>query len=82
MGQPAFKARDGALEITVWANTSDKGIFYSTDLKRSFMFEEEWKDTTSMGKQNIGAAIALYNLAYVKISELEAEAKAAQPASE
>ena len=68
---PVLKLRDGALEITVWENPSDKGIFHTLDLKRTYKVGEEWKETTSIGKQNIGAAIALYNLAYVKISELE-----------
>ncbi len=74
MAQPVFKARDGALQLSVWANENNGDTFYSVDIKRSYKdSEDNWKETTSFTKRDLGALSMLSNLAFAKISELEAE---------
>jgi len=83
MALPVYKSRDGALQLSVWANKGENGTFYSADVKRTFKDKQEaWQETYSMGKKDIGTAMVLLNLGYVKIAEFEAADNAAQSASE
>ena len=70
--QPKFKLKDGLLSVTVWENQNEGKAFYSTDIKRSYQQDDEWKETTSLNKSDLPRAAALLNLAYQKIIESEA----------
>ncbi len=49
MAKPAHKIRNGALEVTIWKNDSDKGPWFSVTPSRSYKQAEEWKQSDSFG---------------------------------
>jgi len=54
MSQPAHKIRFGVLQVTIWRNTSDKGIWYSAVPTRSYkQGDETWKETDSLSADDL-----------------------------
>jgi len=75
---PIEKIRDGSLEISIWANQTEKGTRYAADgVTRSYKVGEDWKKTRSLSNGELLAAARLHELAYTKIQELRAADKAA-----
>jgi len=75
--KPAFKLRDGAITVTGWANTNDKGTIYNVDAPiRSYKTDNgEWKETASLSGGEVLRAANLLTTAHNKILELKADAK-------
>ena len=42
MSQPAHKIRISNLSVTIWRNTSDKGVWYSANPSRSYKKPDNW----------------------------------------
>ena len=75
--KPIAKIRDGALEISIWANQTEKGTRYAADgVIRSYKVGEEWKQTRSLSNGELLKAARLHDLAYSKILELRDAEKA------
>jgi hypothetical protein len=51
--KPAEKFRDGAIEVAVWRNESEKGPWFSVTSTRSYKQGEEWKQSDNYGKDDI-----------------------------
>ena len=51
--KPAHKLRDGAIEIAIWKNESDKGPFFSVTPSRSYKKGDEWKESDSYGQDDL-----------------------------
>jgi len=49
MSQPAHKFRDGTLQVTIWRNPGEKGTWYSVVPSRSYKKDEGWRETESLG---------------------------------
>jgi hypothetical protein len=49
MSQPAHKFRDGVLQVTIWRNSGEKGNWYSVIPSRSYKKGDDWKETESLG---------------------------------
>jgi len=62
--KPAFEQRLGAIKATVWANQNDGKTFYSTSIVRSYKDGEEWKETTSFGRDDLPKVQILAQKAY------------------
>lgn len=77
--KPAFEIRDGALKAVGWANSSEKGTFYSVDLIRSYKDGDNWKETRSLSGSDVLKGANLLNRAYNRMADLRAESKAADP---
>ena len=59
-GQPEKRFNVGLVKATVWKNTSRTGDeFKSVSLNKSYMKNGEWKNTNSLGIQDIDAAISV-----------------------
>ena len=78
MSQPAHKIRFGVLQVTIWRNTSDKGTWYSAVPTRSYkQGEETWKETDSLGSDDLLAMAELLRQAFSWIAkQMQADAKA------
>jgi hypothetical protein len=79
MAQPAHTLHDGSLKVTIWRNTnSEKGTtWYSVNVTRGYRQEETWKDTDSLGQDDILPMIELLRDAYAWIKmQRRADAKA------
>ncbi len=78
MSSPAHKIRFGVLQITIWRNTGDKGTWYSAVPSRSYKDgEDTWKETDSLGQDDLLAMGELHRQAFVWImKQMQADAKA------
>ena len=69
--QPAHKIRFGLLQVTIWRNTSiEKGTtWYSVQPSRSYkQGDETWKETDSLGEDDLLAMAELHRQAFVWIA--------------
>ena len=75
---PAQKLQDGALRVTIWRNTSDKGTFYTATPSRGYKSgDDAWKETDSLNNDDILAMAELLREAYAWIrNQRRADAKA------
>ena len=54
MSKPAHKIRFGNIQVTIWRNSSDKGVWYSVNPCRSYKNgDETWKETDSLGTDDL-----------------------------
>ena len=77
--QPAHRIRSGVLQVTIWRNYSEKGTtWYSVIPTRSYkQGDETWKETDSLGFDDLLAMAKLFDLAHTWIMhQQQADAKA------
>jgi hypothetical protein len=68
MSQPAHKIRSGALQVTIWRNSGDKGNWYSVVPTRSYkQGEDTWKETDSLNFDDLLTMAKLLDLAHTWI---------------
>ena len=68
MSSPAHKIRISNLSVTIWRNTSDKGVWYSVNPSRSYKKgDETWKETDSLGFDDLLTMAKLFDLAHTWI---------------
>ena len=76
MSQPAHKIRIGALQATIWRNHGEKGNWYSVNPTRGYKHGDVWKETDSLGSDDLLAMAKLLDLAHTWIlHQLAADAK-------
>ncbi|HYV35107.1 MAG TPA: hypothetical protein VE988_05350 [Gemmataceae bacterium] len=80
--KPAHKIRDGALQVTIWRNTGDKGNWYSVVPTRSYKPDDgDWQETDSLNGDDCLAMAELIREAYAWIKvQRRAESKARREA--
>jgi hypothetical protein len=78
--KPAHKIRDGAIEVAIWRNDSDKGVWYSVTTRRSYKQNEEWKDADSYGQDDLLVLAKLLDLAHTWIVDTQNQQRAKQAA--
>ena len=78
MSQPAHKIRISNLSVTIWRNSSEKGVWYSVNPSRSYKKgDETWKETDSLSADDLLAMAELLREAYAWIKmQKRADAKA------
>jgi hypothetical protein len=82
MSQPAHKFCDGALQVTIWRNPTDKGVFYSVTPVRGYKKGDAWKETESLGFDDLLPMAKLLNQAHSWIVEAKkADTKARKDAA-
>jgi hypothetical protein len=82
MSQPAHKLRDGALQVTIWRNSGDNGNWYSVIPSRGYKKGDVWKETESLGFDDLLAMSKLLSQAHSWIVEAKkADAKARKDAA-
>lgn len=84
MASPAHKIRFGNLQATIWRNVSDKGVWYSVTPSRSYkQGDETWKETDSLGQDDLLPMAELHRQAFVWIAkQQQADSKARKAKSE
>jgi len=84
MASPAHKIRISNLSVTIWRNTSDKGSWYSVSPSRSYKLgDETWKETDSLGFDDILTMAELLRQAFVWIArQQQADSKARRAKAE
>jgi hypothetical protein len=78
MSKPAHKIRIGVLQVTIWRNQSEKGIWYSIIPARSYKQGDEiWKETDSLNADDLLPMAKLLDQAHTWIMhQQQADAKA------
>jgi hypothetical protein len=77
MTKPAHKIRLGTLHVTIWRNQSEKGPWYSVNPSRSYKDGDEWKESDSLGFDDLLTMAKLFDLAHTWImQQQQADAKA------
>ncbi len=67
MSKPVQKFRDGAIEVSIWENQSEKGVWYNVSHRRSYKQGDEWKDSDRYGADDLLALAKLLDLAHTWI---------------
>ena len=76
MSQPAHKIRIGTLQVTIWRNSGEKGTWYSVTPSRGYKADEGWRETDSLGFDDLLAMAKLLDLAHTWIMhQHQADAK-------
>ena len=65
--KPVYTLRDGAIEIAVWKNDSNKGPFYSVTPRRSYRKGDQWKESDSYARDDLLVLARLVEMAYAWI---------------
>ena len=63
------------VKVAVFENKSEQGAFYKTSLQKIYREGEEWKTTTSLGRDDLPVARLLLQRAWEFILETEAAAR-------
>lgn len=67
--EPERKFRAGGVSATVWMNSTEKGVFPSIRLSRSYLDKQNnWKDTNSFNINDIPKAVLVLGEAYRYVS--------------
>ena len=84
MASPAHKIRISNLSATIWWNTSEKGTWYSVTPSRSYkQGDETWKETDSLGFDDLLTMAELHRQAFVWIArQQQADSKARKARAE
>jgi hypothetical protein len=67
--KPSHKIRSGALSVTIWKQTNDKGDWYSVSPSRTYKQDDEWRDADSFGYDDLLTLAKLLDLAHTWILE-------------
>ena len=67
---PVDHLRQGNLEAAIWANTTEKGTFYSATFVRKYQVEDEWKQSSSFNERDLPGLAKLMNDTHSRIQEL------------
>ena len=72
--KPVRVFRLRGVKVAVFENRSEQGTFYKTALQRIYKDGEEWKTTTSLGRDDLPVARMLLDRAWEWILETESGA--------
>jgi hypothetical protein len=82
MSQPAHKIRIGVLQVTIWRNHGERGNWYSVIPSRGYKQEDAWKETESLGFDDLLTMAKLFDLAHTWIMhQQQADAKGRKEAT-
>ena len=51
--RPAHEIRLGRIKATIWANHNDNGTWYNVTLSRGYRDGDEWKSSSSFGRDEL-----------------------------
>jgi hypothetical protein len=51
--QPVHKIRHGAVSASIWCQETEKGPMFNVTFQRAYKGGEEWKNSTSFGRNNL-----------------------------
>lgn len=75
--RPAHEIRLGTIKATIWGNTTQNGTVYNVVLRRVFRQNDEWRDTDSLGRDDLLQAALCLEQACLWIHKAQAKAREA-----
>ena len=77
MSLPAYRIRSGVLQVTIWRNHGERGPWYSVVPSRGYKQDDAWKETESLGFDDLLTMAKLFDQAHTWIMhQQQADAKA------
>ena len=67
--KPAHEIRLGRVKATIWANETDNGTRHNVSVSRLYKDGDEWKQTTSFGRDDLPLVAKVADLAHLWIYE-------------
>ncbi len=64
---PVHEVRIGLIKAAIWANQMDDGVRHNVTFERSYKNGEEWKTTTSFGRDDLLTLSKVADLAHTWI---------------
>jgi hypothetical protein len=68
---PVHEVRIGLIKAAIWANPTDDGVRHNVTFERSYRDGEEWKTTTSFGRDDLLTLAKAADLAHSWIIQPE-----------
>lgn len=65
--RPAQEIRLGRIKATIWANQSDGGTWYNVTLSRNYKDGNEWKSSSTFGRDDLLVVAKVADLAHTWI---------------
>ena len=75
--KPVHEVRLGRIKATIWANQTDNGLRHNVTLTRLYRDNDQWKDSTSFGRDDLPLVAKVVDQAHSWIF-----GQAAKPATE
>lgn len=67
--KPAHEIRLGRIKATIWCNDTDNGKRYNMTLSRLYRDGDEWKQTTSFGRDDLPLIAKVSDLVHLWMYE-------------
>jgi len=67
--KPAHEIRLGRVKATIWANETENGTRHNVTVSRIYKDGDEWKQTTSFGRDDLPLVSKVVDLAHLWIYE-------------
>ena len=67
--KPAHEIRLGRIKATIWANETENGTRYNVSVSRLYKDGEEWKQTTSFGRDDLPLVAKVVDMTHLWIYE-------------
>ena len=67
--KPANELRFGRIKATIWENETESGTRYNVVFTRIYRDGDEWKDSSSFGRDDLPLVMKLADLAHTWIFE-------------
>jgi len=67
--QPAFEVRLGRIKAVVWENETKAGVRHNVQVSRLYRDEEQWKSSSSFGRDDLPLVAKVCDLAHSRLYE-------------
>ena len=62
--RPVYEVRLGRIKAAVWENETENGMRHNVTISRLYRDGEQWKDTTSFGRDDLPIVAKVADLAH------------------
>ena len=66
---PVHEVRLGRIKAAVWENTTENGVRHNVTLSRLYKDGNQWKDSTSFGRDDLPLVIKVADMAHTWVYE-------------
>ena len=67
--RPVHEVRMGRIKAAIWENESDNGTFHNVAISRLYKDGDDWKDSTSFGREDLPLVMKVADQAHTWIFE-------------
>lgn len=71
--QKPVEVRIGAIKATIWQNDTEAGVRHNATFSRLYKDGDQWKTTSSFGRDDLLVLAKVADLAHTRIHELQRE---------